>query len=55
MYAFVNKQMEVHIAVAGINICSAVVPPTCRLADFAVEGDVSRIKANELPSAIGGN
>jgi hypothetical protein len=51
MYAFVNKQMKVHIATADINICSAVIPLTCRLTDFAVE-DISRIKANELPSAI---
>jgi hypothetical protein len=53
MYAFVNRQMKVHIAKADINICSAEVPATCRLTDFAVE-DVSRIKANELPSAVEG-
>jgi hypothetical protein len=53
MYAFVNKQMKVLIATADINICSAVVPASCRLTDCAVE-DVSRIKANELPSALEG-
>ena len=53
MYAFVNKQMKVLIATADINICSAVVPASSRLTDCAVE-DVSRIKANELPSALEG-
>jgi hypothetical protein len=53
MCAFVNKQMKALIATADINICSAVVPASCRLNGWAVE-DVSRIKANELPSALEG-
>jgi hypothetical protein len=53
MYAFVSKQMEVHIAAADINICSAVVPASWRLTDCVVD-DVSRIKADELPPALKG-
>jgi len=53
MYAFVNKQMKVLIVTADINICSAIVPASCRLTDCAVE-DVSRIKASELPPALEG-
>ena len=49
----VCKQTKFLIITADINICSAVVPASCRLTDCAVE-DVSRIKANELPSALEG-
>jgi hypothetical protein len=44
--------MKVHIALADINICSQVIPITCKRTDFTV--DVSAIKANELPLAVKG-
>jgi len=51
MYAFVNKQMKVLIEKADINICSAIVPASCRLTDCAVE-DVFQNKRKRIAPGI---